>query len=132
MVSLASLRPAAQSPSRQSAQSAADRLSPDRLRAAQEVLSRGLTVVTTIDPHGGPLGTAAESAGAVWLTPALVLARIDEGSATLGPALTTRRFALNVLTTSMTDVALRFTGAQRPDVWEQVPHDLGDGLPVLR
>jgi 3-hydroxy-9,10-secoandrosta-1,3,5(10)-triene-9,17-dione monooxygenase reductase component len=96
------------------------------------MLSRGLTVVTTHDPHGGPLGTAAESAGAVSLTPALVLAGIDEGSATLAAALHSRRFALNVLTTAMTDLAVRFSGAPGPDLWERVAHDDVDGLPLLR
>jgi 3-hydroxy-9,10-secoandrosta-1,3,5(10)-triene-9,17-dione monooxygenase reductase component len=131
MVSLASFRPAAQTP-RAAAQPGTVRPSPDRLRAVLETLSRGLTVVTANDPHGAPLGTAAESAGAVSLTPALVLACIDEGSATLAAALQSRRFALNVLTTAMTDVALRFSGAPAADVWERVPHDDIDGLPVLR
>ena len=131
MVSLASLRPAAQPP-RATAQSAADRLSPDRLRAAAEMLSRGLAVVTTHARNGAPLGTAAEPASAVSLTPALVLACIDEGSATLAAALTSRRFALNVLTSSMTDIAVRFSGTPGPDLWERVAHDTVDGLPLLR
>jgi 3-hydroxy-9,10-secoandrosta-1,3,5(10)-triene-9,17-dione monooxygenase reductase component len=131
MVSLAAFRPAAQTP-RATAQSGAVRPSPDRLRAVTGMLSRGLTVVTANDPHGAPLGTAAESAGAVSLTPALVLACIDEGSATLAAALHARRFALNVLTTAMTDVAVRFSGPPTPDLWERVAHHEVDGLPVLR
>ena len=130
MVSLASLRPAAQPP-RAPAQPAADRPSTDRLRAATELLTRGFTVVTTHDGHGAPLGTAADSAGAVSLTPALVLACIDEESATLAALLHNRRFALNVLTRSMADVALRFSGHSRPGVWERVTHHDFDGVPVL-
>jgi flavin reductase (DIM6/NTAB) family NADH-FMN oxidoreductase RutF len=130
MVSLASLRPAAQPP-RATAQSGADRLSADRLRAALELLTRGFTVVTTHDGHGAPLGTAADSAGAVSLTPPLVLACIDEASATLAAVLHTRRFALNVLPTSMTDVALRFSGHLDPDLWRDLPHQMVDRVPVL-
>lgn len=55
------------------------------------------TMVTTHDGRGAPLGTVAASAGAVSLTPPLVLACVDEGSATLAAILHNRRFALNVL-----------------------------------
>src|ERR1700729_1394814 len=130
MVSLASLRPAAQPP-RATAQSAADRPSADRLRAATELLTRGFTVVTTHDGHGAPLGTAADSAGAVSLTPALVLACIDEESATLAAVLHNRRFALNVLPTSETEVALRFSGHPDPDLWRGLAHHAGDGVRMI-
>jgi 3-hydroxy-9,10-secoandrosta-1,3,5(10)-triene-9,17-dione monooxygenase reductase component len=130
MVSLASLRPAAQPP-RATAQSAADRPSADRLRAATELLTRGFTVVTTHDGHGAPLGTAADSAGAVSLTPALVLASLDEESATHAAVLHNRRFALNVLPTSMTEVALRFSGHPDPELWDDVAHHTVDRVPVL-
>jgi flavin reductase (DIM6/NTAB) family NADH-FMN oxidoreductase RutF len=130
MVSLAAFRPAAQSP-RASAQPAADRPSADRLRAATELLTQGFTVVTTHDGHGVPLGTAADSAGAVSLTPALVLACIDEESATLAAVLQNRRFALNVLPTSMTEFALRFSGRPDPDLWLDLDHHTVDGVPVL-
>jgi flavin reductase (DIM6/NTAB) family NADH-FMN oxidoreductase RutF len=130
MVSLTSLRPAAQLP-RATAQPAADRPSTDRLRAATELLTRGFTVVTTHDGHGVPLGTAADSAGAVSLTPALVLACIDEESATLAALLHNRRFALNVLTRSMADLASRFRGHNGPSLWERIAHHELDGIPVL-
>jgi 3-hydroxy-9,10-secoandrosta-1,3,5(10)-triene-9,17-dione monooxygenase reductase component len=130
MVSLTSLRPAAQPP-RAPAHPAADRPSADRLRAATELLTRGFTVVTTHDGHGVPLGTAADSAGPVSLTPALVLACIDEESATLAAVLQNRRFALNVLPTSMTDMALRFSGHPDPELWRDLPHHTADGVPVL-
>jgi 3-hydroxy-9,10-secoandrosta-1,3,5(10)-triene-9,17-dione monooxygenase reductase component len=130
MVSLTSLRPAAQPP-RAPAQPAADRPSADRLRAATELLTRGFTVVTTHDGHGAPLGAAADSAGAVSLAPALVLACIDAESATLAAVLHNRRFALNVLLTSMTDVASRFSGRPDPDRWRQLAHHTVDGVPVL-
>jgi flavin reductase (DIM6/NTAB) family NADH-FMN oxidoreductase RutF len=130
MVSLASLRPAAQPP-RATAQPAADRPSADRLRAATELLTRGFTVVTTHDGHGRPLGTAADSAGAVSLTPALVLACIDEESATLAAVLHNRRFALNVLPMSATVVALRFSGHPGPDLSQDLAHHTIDGVPVL-
>jgi 3-hydroxy-9,10-secoandrosta-1,3,5(10)-triene-9,17-dione monooxygenase reductase component len=128
---LTSLRPAAQQ-ARATAQPAADRPSADRLRAATELLSRGPTVVTSHEGHGAPLGTAAESAGAVSLTSALVLACIDEGSATLAAALESRRFALNVLTASMADVASRFSGEPGRELWERVGYTMVDDLPLLR
>ena len=128
---LTSLLPAAQQ-ARASAQPAAERLSADRLRAATELLSRGQTVVTSHEGHGVPLGTVAESAGEVSLAPALVLACIDEGSATLAAALANRRFALNVLTGHKTEVAQRFSGTHGPEAWDHVPHTMVDGLPVLR
>jgi flavin reductase (DIM6/NTAB) family NADH-FMN oxidoreductase RutF len=130
MVSLTSFRPAAQ-PSRATAQPGADRPSADRLRAATQLLTQGFTVVTTHDGHGVPLGTAADSAGAVSLIPALVLACIDEESATLAAVLHNRRFALNVLPTSLSDVAQRFSGPPDSDLWRGVAHHTADGIPVL-
>jgi 3-hydroxy-9,10-secoandrosta-1,3,5(10)-triene-9,17-dione monooxygenase reductase component len=130
MVSLASFRPAAQPP-RATAQPGADRPSADRLRAATGLLTQGFVLVTTHDGHGAPLGTAAASAGAVSLTPALVLACIDEGSATLAAVLQNRRFALNVLPRSMADVAVRFSGQPDPDLWHDLSHHTIDGVPVL-
>ena len=89
-------------------------------------------MVTSHEAHGAPLGTAAESAGAVSLTPALVLACIDEGSATLAAALASRRFALNVLTSSATGVARQFSGTPQPKVFDDVAYTMVDGLPLLR
>jgi flavin reductase (DIM6/NTAB) family NADH-FMN oxidoreductase RutF len=67
----------------------------------------------------------------VSLTPALVLACIDEESATLAAVLQNRRFALNVLPTSMTEFALRFSGRPDPDLWLDLDHHTVDGVPVL-
>jgi 3-hydroxy-9,10-secoandrosta-1,3,5(10)-triene-9,17-dione monooxygenase reductase component len=128
---LTSFLPAAQQPSA-AAQPAADRPSAGRLRAATELLSRGLTVVTSHEGHGAPMGTAAASAGVVSLTPALVLACIDEGSATLAAALGSRRFALNVLTSPKADVARHFSEAPPRDPWDQVAYTMVAGLPLLR
>jgi 3-hydroxy-9,10-secoandrosta-1,3,5(10)-triene-9,17-dione monooxygenase reductase component len=134
MVSLTLFRPAAQPP-RATAQPGADRPSADRLRAATELLTQGFVLVTTHDGHGAPLGTAADSAGAVSLTPALVLACIDEESATLAAVLQNRRFALNVLPSTMTDVAMRFSDQADPDIHPDLWRDLAchtvDKVPVL-
>ena len=89
-------------------------------------------MVTSHEGHGAPLGTAAESAGAVSLTPALVLACIDEGSATLAAALASRRFALNVLTDPTGDAARRFSATDGPHVWDEIAYTVVDGLPLLR
>ena len=88
-------------------------------------------MVTTHDGHGAPLGTAADSAGAVSLTPALVLACIDEESATLAAVLQNRRFALNVLPTSMTDVRCASPAIPTRTLWHDVAHHTVDGVPVL-
>ena len=130
---LTSLLPAAQQ-ARAQAHPAADRPSADRLRAATELVSdpAHLTVVTSHEGDGAPLGTAAESAGAVSLTPALVLACIDEGSATLAAALASRRFALNVLTDPAVDTARRFSAARGPHAWDEIAYTVVDGLPLLR
>ena len=130
---LTSLLPAAQQP-RAAAHPAADPPSAGRLRTATELLSDPAhpTVVTSHDGHRAPLGTTAESAGAVSLTPALVLACIDELSATLAAALECRRFALNVLTAPTADVARRFSGTADANVWDGVAYTIVDGLPLLR
>jgi 3-hydroxy-9,10-secoandrosta-1,3,5(10)-triene-9,17-dione monooxygenase reductase component len=130
MVSLASFRPAAPPPGA-TAQPASDRRSADRLRAATELLTRGFTVVTTYDGHRAPLGTAADPAGAVSLTPPLVLVCIDEESATLAAVLHNRRFALNVLPTSTSEVARRFSGGADADLRQGVAYHTAERVPVL-
>jgi flavin reductase (DIM6/NTAB) family NADH-FMN oxidoreductase RutF len=130
MVSLlTSLLPAAQR-ARASAQPAADRPSADRLRAAMELVSDPAhpTVVTSHEGNGAPLGTAAEWAGAVSLAPALVLACIDEGSATLAATIASRRFALNVLA-PVTHAARRSHAA--PGAEDDVAYTMVEGLPLL-
>lgn len=87
------------------------------------------TVVTTDDGRGAPLGTAAASAGAVSLTPPLVLACIDEGSATLAAVLSNRRFALNVLPGPIADAPL--SGAPRPELLDPLATRTVDGVPTL-
>jgi 3-hydroxy-9,10-secoandrosta-1,3,5(10)-triene-9,17-dione monooxygenase reductase component len=129
---LTRLLPAVQQP-RASAQPAADRPSADRLRASTELLSEPThpIVVTSHDRHGAPLGMAAESAGAVSLTPALVFACIDERSATLTAALACRAFALNVLPAPKAELARRFSGTPGAAIWDDVAYTVTEGLPML-
>src|SRR5450755_2318550 len=69
----------------------------DRLRAAMGMFATGVTVITSRDPDGRPVGTTAKAVSSVSLRPPLVLACLREESPTLAALLESRRFAINVL-----------------------------------
>jgi GTP cyclohydrolase II len=66
-----------------------------------------------------------------WLSIALVLACLRRESETLQALLERRRFAINVLHSSQTELADRFARRAASHTWEQIPHRSVDGIPLL-
>ena len=102
-----------------------------RLRAAMAHFATGVTVVTTRDPAGRPYGTTANAVSSVSLRPPLVLACLRRESETLQALLERRRFIINVLHDSQTELADRFARRAAPDTWNRVTHRSADGVPLL-
>jgi flavin reductase (DIM6/NTAB) family NADH-FMN oxidoreductase RutF len=103
----------------------------DRLRGAMGMFATGVTVVTTRDPEGRPFGTTANAVSSVSLRPPLVLACLREESETLAALLARRKFAINVLHSSQTELSDRFARPSAHDTWDAVPHHSMEDIPVL-
>src|SRR5450755_3433601 len=103
----------------------------DRLREAMGMFATGVTVITTRDPDGRPFGTTANAVSSVSLSPPLVLACLREESETLAALLARRKFAINVLHDSQTELSDRFARPSAHDTWDTVAHRSVEDIPVL-
>jgi flavin reductase (DIM6/NTAB) family NADH-FMN oxidoreductase RutF len=103
----------------------------DVLRAAMGQFATGVTVITTRDRSGQPFGTTANAVSSVSLRPPLVLACLREESETLSALLERRRFAINVLHSSQTELSDRFAQRTAPDTWDSVAHRTVAEIPLL-
>lgn len=75
----------------------------------------GVTVVTTVDETGQPLGLTVNSFASVSLDPMLILWSIDKGASTYEAFMKTEKFAVNILAGDQGDVCSLFAtrGADR-------------------
>jgi len=91
----------------------------------------GVTVVTTRDPAGRPIGMTASSVASVSLHPPLVLVSVDQAN-DMHPALrAAHRFVLNVLAADQEAISRRFA-AEHPDRFDGIGYrESHDGMPVL-
>ena len=103
----------------------------DRLRSAMGRFATGVMVITTRDWAGTPFGTTANAVSSVSLDPPLVLACLRDESETLAALLERRRFAINVLHSSQSDLSDRFARRAGPDTWDLVAHRSPLELPLL-
>ena len=71
----------------------------------------GVTVVSTVDADGAPVGMTANSVASVSLSPPLVSVCVDREAAILTPLLTSQHFALNILSEHQEDVSRRFASS---------------------
>jgi 3-hydroxy-9,10-secoandrosta-1,3,5(10)-triene-9,17-dione monooxygenase reductase component len=104
---------------------------PRDLRQALGAFGTGVTVVTTIDAAGSPVGVTANSFNSVSLEPPIVLWSLRKSSPNL-PAFDARgRFVINVLTLDQLPLSRRFSSPVA-DRFHGVAHAPGlHGLPVL-
>jgi flavin reductase (DIM6/NTAB) family NADH-FMN oxidoreductase RutF len=108
----------------------ADDLSPRRLRDAFGCFATGVTVVTTYDGEGSPLGLTANSFTSVSLDPPLLLYCVD-GRSRRAPAFrAAQRFAVNVLHAGQEALSTRFARSAA-DAFRDVPWESWGGSPVL-
>ena len=99
-------------------------------RRALAQFATGVTVVTTRDAHGKPIGLTVNSFNSVSLDPPLVLWSLALQSGSLAAFRRCKHYAVNMLAGDQLEVAKRFAtrGADRfaPSDWHEV-----NGLPVL-
>jgi flavin reductase (DIM6/NTAB) family NADH-FMN oxidoreductase RutF len=103
----------------------------DGLRAAMGQFATGVTVITTHDRAGRLYGSTANAVSSVSLRPPLVLACLRRESETLAALLERRRFAINVLHSSQTELSDHFAGCSAADTWDAVAHRTANGIPLL-
>lgn len=87
---------------------------PRVLRDALGCFGTGVTIVTTVDGDGEPIGLTANSFTSVSLDPPLILFSLAKGSASLGLFRDAGRFAVNVLHIGQQPVAGRFARRDAP------------------
>jgi flavin reductase (DIM6/NTAB) family NADH-FMN oxidoreductase RutF len=110
---------------------AAAPIDPRDLRQALSAFGTGVTVVTTLDAEGRPVGVTANSFNSVSLDPPIVLWSLRISSPSLPAFDACGRFVINVLTLEQLPLSRRFA-SPIPDKFAGVPHSAGEqGLPVL-
>lgn len=80
------------------------------LRRALARFATGVTVVTTAEPDGSPVGLTVNSFSSVSLEPPLVLWSLSSRSRRLSTFLAASHFAINVLSETQQEISARFAG----------------------
>lgn len=91
----------------------------------------GVTILTTRDPSGHPIGMTASSVASVSLVPPLLLVCVDRRHDMHAAMLAAPRFVLNVLAADQEAISRRFA-AERPDRFDGIGYmESRHGLPLL-
>ncbi len=112
--------------------SAAPDVSATELREAMGHFATGVTVVTSVDEDGQPVGTTANAVTSLSLTPPLVLVCFDLGSVTLRAIRGHGAFVVNVLSAPQQHLSRNFARRGFAAAWDGVRHRRGPtGSPRL-
>ncbi|EPX76604.1 flavin reductase family protein [Salipiger mucosus] len=103
-------------------------IDPRELRRACGSFATGVTVITTRTEEGDH-GMTANAFMSVSLDPPLLTISLDKGCRMLGLVRRSGRYAVNVLSDHMEDVAMHFAG--KPDPKLRTARGSRNGLPVL-
>jgi flavin reductase (DIM6/NTAB) family NADH-FMN oxidoreductase RutF len=104
---------------------------PAQFRQLLGRFATGVTVVTTRDRAGRPIGMTASSVASVSLEPPLVLVSVSQQHDMHAALQVAHRFVLNVLAAEQEALSRRFA-AEHPDRFEGVGYsETEHGLPVL-
>ncbi|NIB44123.1 flavin reductase family protein [Pseudomaricurvus alkylphenolicus] len=102
------------------------------LRRALGAFATGVTVVTTIDAQGQPVGLTANSFTSVSMEPPLVLFCLKNGSASLKAFTNDTAFAINVLSHEQRQISQRFA-SKVDDRFAMTPWETWSlGVPILQ
>jgi len=102
------------------------------LREAMGHFATGVTVVTSVDADGQPVGTTANAVTSLSLTPPLVLVCFDLGSMTLQAIRGHGAFVVNVLSAPQQHLSRNFARRGFAAAWDGVRHRRGPtGSPRL-
>ena len=101
-------------------------VTPTELRHAMSHFVTGVTVVTSVDADGQPVGTTANAVSSLSLDPPLLLVCFDRSSQTLAAVLAHGAFAVNVLAERQEELSSNFARRGNAADWDGVRH--GPGL----
>ncbi|MFA3789942.1 flavin reductase [Aliiglaciecola sp. SL4] len=100
-------------------------------RTALGQFPTGVTVITTVDDNGAPIGCTASSFNSVSIDPALVLWSIDKGAFSKSIFANAEYFAINVLSENQVETSNKFAG-RGEDKFKDVSFTEGlGGAPLL-
>ena len=106
-------------------------IEPRDFRDTVGCFATGITIITTIDADGSPIGLTANSFSSLSLDPPLVLFCLDRKVASFDAFKAGGNFAVNILSTGQQDVSNRFAKSG-PEKWDGVTFDTwGTGSPIL-
>ena len=101
-------------------------------RRAMGRFATGVTVVTSVDAAGQPVGTTANAVSSLSLDPPLVLVCFDRSSQTLAAVRGHGAFAVNVLAAPQRNLSANFARRGLAAAWDEVQHRPGPtGSPRL-
>lgn len=107
-------------------------VTPAAFRHAMGQFATGVTVVTSVDADGRPVGTTANAVSSLSLEPPLLLVCFDRSSQTLAAVGTHGAFAVNVLAAPQEELSANFARRGLAADWDDVPHRPGrTGSPRL-
>ncbi len=92
------------------------------LRHAMGQFATGVTVITSVDVSGRPVGTTANALSSLSLDPPLLLVCFDRSSQTLAAIETHGAFAVNILAAPQRELSANFARSGRAAGWDGVPH----------
>jgi flavin reductase (DIM6/NTAB) family NADH-FMN oxidoreductase RutF len=102
-----------------------DAVSPVTVRQALGHFATGVTVVTSRDEGGVPIGTTASAVSSLSLTPPLLLVCLERSSQTLAAIRERETFAVNVLAEGQERLSANFARRGAAADWRDVPYRLG-------
>ena len=101
-------------------------------RNALGYFTTGITVITTVDHDGQPVGLTANSFNSVSLDPPLILFSLAKTAFSLAAFTNHRHFAVNILKEGQEEVSNRFARSLS-DKWTGIEHTTWDsGCPILK
>ncbi len=110
---------------------AAPAIDPMELRRCLGSFVTGVTVITTLDENGAPIGMTANSFNSVSLDPPIIVWSLRTNARTFPVYANAKRFVVNILAEGQVDVSNRFAKSG-PDRFDGVAWSKGiDGVPLL-
>jgi len=108
-------------------------IAPDEFRNVLGHFATGVTVVTTLDADGRPVGLTASSFTSVSLDPPLILVCVDNKAQCYGALRNAGCFAIHILHTDQEQLSRRFATTRIENKFEGVEHTVSSHrVPVLK
>lgn len=106
-------------------------IDPRDFRRALGQFPTGVTIITTVDEAGEPIGVTASSFNSVSIDPALVLWSVDKRAFSAAIFRSAQHFAVNVLASDQMDLSNRFA-SRGEDKFKDIAWAAGaGGCPIL-